>query len=270
MEKFNVIITKRRKELLMTQRELAEKINVSDKTISKWENGGSYPELPMLHVIAKALQMNVSDLIGASDLQEKEVEPVEKYDKDRILTFKIQTIISFMFSLLGFILWIVKDSVNNQIIVLILKVSSIFLIIFGLFIFVIGIIIFRNFYIDKFFRKQYDLTFYNYTISYVLAYCLLGIVGAILGIFGVGLQAFIILTMIIIIPIFLEQLLMALSKLRYKHDIYNKLILGFIIFLIFIFTSIILMIIPLPMLRIVIFLLYISIVIISYRYQYQK
>lgn len=38
------IIAKRRKELGLTQQQLAEKLNISDKVISKWETGKSLPD----------------------------------------------------------------------------------------------------------------------------------------------------------------------------------------------------------------------------------
>lgn len=40
-EKFGLFVTKLRKEKNMTQKELAEKLYVSDKTVSKWERGVS-------------------------------------------------------------------------------------------------------------------------------------------------------------------------------------------------------------------------------------
>ena len=43
MEKLVENIIKRKKELGMTQKELAEKLNISDKTISRWETGISIP-----------------------------------------------------------------------------------------------------------------------------------------------------------------------------------------------------------------------------------
>lgn len=40
------------------------KLNVSDKTISKWEIGTCYPEITMLSTIAKALEMDVNEFLG--------------------------------------------------------------------------------------------------------------------------------------------------------------------------------------------------------------
>ena len=46
-------LTDLRKEKGLTQQEVAEKLNVSNKTISKWERDEGYPEITMLLEIAK-------------------------------------------------------------------------------------------------------------------------------------------------------------------------------------------------------------------------
>ena len=48
-------IAKLRKEKGMTKSQLAEMINVSNKTISRWETGEGYPEITLLMPLAKAL-----------------------------------------------------------------------------------------------------------------------------------------------------------------------------------------------------------------------
>lgn len=57
-----------RKQQNMTQRELAEKIGVSDKTISKWETGKSMPELGYLQQLCETLQINVNELLSGERL----------------------------------------------------------------------------------------------------------------------------------------------------------------------------------------------------------
>ena len=57
-----------RKQQNMTQRELAEKIGVSDKTISKWETGKSMPELGYLQQLCEILQINVNELLSGERL----------------------------------------------------------------------------------------------------------------------------------------------------------------------------------------------------------
>ena len=48
-------IARRRKELGLTQKELAEKLNVSDKTLSRWETDKQVPDALMIPEIAKAV-----------------------------------------------------------------------------------------------------------------------------------------------------------------------------------------------------------------------
>lgn len=57
-------IAARRKALGLTQRQLAEQLLVSDKTVSKWELGGSYPDPALLIPLAEALGITVDQLLS--------------------------------------------------------------------------------------------------------------------------------------------------------------------------------------------------------------
>ena len=57
-----------RKEKNMTQRELAERINVSDKTISKWETGKSMPDLDCIGKLCETLGVSVNEIISGESL----------------------------------------------------------------------------------------------------------------------------------------------------------------------------------------------------------
>ena len=48
-----------RRELGLTQRELAERVHVTDKAVSKWERGLSYPDVTLLEPLAAALELRV-------------------------------------------------------------------------------------------------------------------------------------------------------------------------------------------------------------------
>lgn len=51
----------------MTQLELANKVHVSNRAVSKWENGLNYPDLSLMAPIAQALEMSVVALMGLED-----------------------------------------------------------------------------------------------------------------------------------------------------------------------------------------------------------
>lgn len=72
-------IAQRRKERNMTQRELAEKLHVTDKAVSKWERGAGCPDISLLEPLAEALELSVDQLLTyqtAPEEPEAAVEPV--------------------------------------------------------------------------------------------------------------------------------------------------------------------------------------------------
>lgn len=60
------IISRRRKELGMTQQELADKLFISDKVVSKWETGKSIPDTTILVDLSKALDISLNELLETS------------------------------------------------------------------------------------------------------------------------------------------------------------------------------------------------------------
>ena len=58
------VIKELREKHKLTQAELADKLNVSDKTISKWETGKGYPDITLLEPIAEAFGVSVTELIS--------------------------------------------------------------------------------------------------------------------------------------------------------------------------------------------------------------
>ena len=64
-------IAQRRKELGMTQAALAEKLQVTNKAVSKWETGEGYPDITLIKKLSTLLQISVDEL-----LEDQEVSPV--------------------------------------------------------------------------------------------------------------------------------------------------------------------------------------------------
>lgn len=65
MEKqsFGTYIAAKRKQLGMTQADLAEKMNVTDKAVSKWERDLSYPDVATLPKLAEIFNVTVDELL---------------------------------------------------------------------------------------------------------------------------------------------------------------------------------------------------------------
>ena len=62
------IIKKLRENKQLTQAELAEKLHVSDKTISKWENAKGYPDISLLQPIAEVFGISIAELLSGSQV----------------------------------------------------------------------------------------------------------------------------------------------------------------------------------------------------------
>ena len=62
-EKIGRFIAELRKENNMTQQELADKLNITDRAISHWENGRSMPDAGVILELCKILNINVNELM---------------------------------------------------------------------------------------------------------------------------------------------------------------------------------------------------------------
>ena len=61
------VISDRRKALKITQKELAERLNATDKAVSRWENGLNFPDIALMESLAKTLDISVMELLGAEN-----------------------------------------------------------------------------------------------------------------------------------------------------------------------------------------------------------
>ena len=64
--KFGNYICKLREEKGLTQSELAKKLDVSDKAVSKWENGQAIPRMDTFEKLAETLGTTIEDILSAS------------------------------------------------------------------------------------------------------------------------------------------------------------------------------------------------------------
>lgn len=190
---FKQVLKEKRKALNLTQSDLALILNVSDKTISSWENGRSYPDILMLKSIAMALKTDVNILIDATDLKEdinnidKEValnnkKKEKKYIKNIILAISLN-----FFLLLIPITHIVLSKVYNlnisgditilpnfteyekvsKIVFPIIIVLSFIMLISSISIFIYSTIRYKKDLLDNNYNVRYKLIMYKYINAYL-------------------------------------------------------------------------------------------------------
>lgn len=80
------LISSKRREKGLTQKELAEKLGVTDKAVSKWETGRGMPDVSVLENLSKELEVSVSEILNGGEV-ERELLP-ETADKIIVDTMK--------------------------------------------------------------------------------------------------------------------------------------------------------------------------------------
>ena len=63
-ERTGQLITELRKEKGLTQKQLADALNVTDKAVSKWERGLSFPDISMLEPLSELLDVSIMEILA--------------------------------------------------------------------------------------------------------------------------------------------------------------------------------------------------------------
>lgn len=119
-EKIGKFIASERKNKKMTQADLAEKLGVTEKSISNWENGRNMPDLSLFKPICSELDISINDLLSGEKIKKEKYQ--EKFEENIVNTIDYST---------------KKFNKYN-------KIISLTLIIFGLFISISAIMIFPS------------------------------------------------------------------------------------------------------------------------------
>ena len=100
-------LTKFRKANGLTQLELAEKLNYSDKAISKWERGESLPDVYMLQLIANMFGITLNDLVSE---QTEVTKPKGKFNKGVVMALSIG--LTWLVAVVVFVLLCIANVTN--------------------------------------------------------------------------------------------------------------------------------------------------------------
>ena len=76
-EKVGSYISELRKAKKLTQKDLADKLYVSDKTVSKWERGVSMPSIPLLMPLANLFDITVTELLKGEHQNIESLKPCD-------------------------------------------------------------------------------------------------------------------------------------------------------------------------------------------------
>lgn len=107
-----------RKEKGLTQEQLAEKLGVTSKSISRWENGNTMPDYSLLKDLCNELDINVNELLSGekikgNDYMNKSEENLIKLRKQIDKRKKVLTIISYVFMAIIIVAFILNIVLNR-------------------------------------------------------------------------------------------------------------------------------------------------------------
>ncbi len=75
-------IAQKRKEKNLTQMQLAERLNISNKTISKWENGNCMPDYSVIEGLCHELSITIAELMDGEDAEQNSIRV---YDETQMM-----------------------------------------------------------------------------------------------------------------------------------------------------------------------------------------
>ena len=140
--KIGKFIAECRKKSNLTQMQLAEKLNITDRAVSKWENGKAMPDSSIMLDLCKELKISVNELLSGEVIKmedyKKQAEEnflkieKEKEEKDKQL-LKLEVVIGYISSITFLILIFVASFVEMP------SWLRIVLMLFGAIVFAVGI-----------------------------------------------------------------------------------------------------------------------------------
>lgn len=108
------LIREQRKAKGWTQKELAEMLNVTDKAVSKWENGEGLPDISLLTLLSEKLDITTDELLSGS-LQSSSENPSSSFISERNLIMSIFATSLSVYLWLGHLIGQISQSAANRI-----------------------------------------------------------------------------------------------------------------------------------------------------------
>lgn len=130
-EKIGKFISKLRKEKNMTQEELAEKLGVSSKSISRWETGRNMPDLSLLKLLCEILGVSINELLSGERIKKNEFKKMLKKENNAFKKYLIYEVI-FLVLLAVVVIPNIILTINNKIPLNITIINSILIVIIAI------------------------------------------------------------------------------------------------------------------------------------------
>jgi len=148
-----------RKKSGLSQMHVAEKLNISRQSISKWENGRGYPDIDNLVLLSKVYEVSIDELLHENDKLREKIMHNETEIESKRETLKF-----------------IKGSLNreNDEGLILLVIAAISCLLFPLGLIVVPVIIYRNKKTNTLYKLVYIICICSFAINLFDAYGYLG------------------------------------------------------------------------------------------------
>ena len=190
-KKIGEFIASKRKAKNITQKNLAEQLNITDKAVSKWECGKGMPDHSLLQPLCDILEININELlcgeqISSEDYNQKAEENMvslietastanKKAKQHTIKSFLLIIILLFLFHIIAggtswYLFWDIKSLILDILLIVIMQLSA------GRWIPV------KKLFIQKHFRSEEDTQKIKYALTFAMKSSIIsGVITTLIG-----------------------------------------------------------------------------------------
>ena len=120
MQKIGAFLSELRKEKNLTQNELGEQIGVTNKTISRWENGNYLPPVEILQILSKLYDVSINEILNGERINDSDYKNVSEenvksaLNRSKVIIRKHKKIMNWIIAIVVALLYIVISLISRK------------------------------------------------------------------------------------------------------------------------------------------------------------
>ena len=120
MQKIGVFLAELRKEKNLTQDELGEHIGVTNKTVSRWENGNYLPPVEMLQILSKFYGVSINEILNGERINDSDYKNISEenvksaLNRSNVIIRKHKKIMNWIIAIVVALLYIVISLISRK------------------------------------------------------------------------------------------------------------------------------------------------------------
>ena len=120
MQLIGAFLAELRKEKNLTQDELGEQIGVTNKTVSRWENGNYLPPVEMLQILSKFYGVSINEILNGERINDSDYKNISEenvksaLNRSNVIICKHKKIMNWIIAIVVALLYIVISLISQK------------------------------------------------------------------------------------------------------------------------------------------------------------